>query len=76
MPWRSICNSPDPQALERQYRFSAPELNAVSHRLDGVLWPVGSETVSPELPVVFLEVQMRVDPGFHHRLAAQTFRFL
>jgi predicted transposase YdaD len=41
-----------------------------------VLWPLGSETGSPELPVVFLEVQMRADPGFHHRLAAQTFRFL
>jgi predicted transposase YdaD len=26
--------------------------------------------------VVLLEVQMRADPGFHHRLAAQTFRFL
>jgi predicted transposase YdaD len=26
--------------------------------------------------VVLLEVQMRADPGFHHRLAAQTYRFL
>jgi predicted transposase YdaD len=41
-----------------------------------VLWPLGSETGSPELPLVFLEVQMRADPGFHHRLAAQTYRFL
>jgi predicted transposase YdaD len=65
-----------PMELDRQYRFSAPELKAGSHRLDGVLWPFGSETGSPELPVVFLEVQMRADPGFHHRLAAQTFRFL
>ena len=65
-----------PTELDRQYRFSAPELKAGSHRLDGVLWPLGSETGSAELPVVFLEVQMRADPGFHHRLAAQTFRFL
>jgi predicted transposase YdaD len=65
-----------PMELDRQYRFSAPELKAGSHRLDGVLWPFCSETGSPELPVVFLEVQMRADPGFHHRLAAQTFRFL
>jgi predicted transposase YdaD len=65
-----------PAELDRQYRFSAPELKAGSHRLDGVLWPLGGETGSPELPVVFLEVQMRADPGFHHRLAAQTFRFL
>jgi predicted transposase YdaD len=65
-----------PTQLDRQYRFSAPELKASSHRLDGVLWPLGSETGSEELPVVFLEVQMRADPGFHHRLAAQTFRFL
>jgi predicted transposase YdaD len=34
-----------------------------------VLWPLGSESGSAELPVVFLEVQMRADPGFHHRLA-------
>ncbi len=48
---------------------SAPERKAGSHRLDGVLWPLGSESGSAELPVVFLEVQMRADPGFHHRLA-------
>ena len=65
-----------PMELDRQYRFSAPELKAGSHRLDGVLWPLGSETGSSELPVVLLEVQMRADPGFHHRLAAQTYRFL
>ncbi len=41
-----------------------------------MLWPLGSESGSAELPVVFLEVQMRADPGFHHRLAPQTFRFL
>ena len=29
-----------------------------------------------EFPVVLLEVQMHPDPGFHHRLAAQTYRFL
>jgi len=65
-----------PTELDRQYRFSAPELKAGSHRLDGVLWPLSSESGSAELPVVFLEVQMRADPGFHQRLAAQTFRFL
>jgi len=65
-----------PTELDRQYRFSAPELKAGSHRLDGVLWPIGSETGSEELPVVLLEVQMRADSGFHHRLAAQTYRFL
>jgi hypothetical protein len=26
--------------------------------------------------VVLLEVQMHTDPGFHYRLAAQTYRFL
>jgi predicted transposase YdaD len=65
-----------PLELDCQYRFSAPELKAGSHRLDGVLWPLGSETGSEELPVVLLEVQMRADIGFHHRLAAQTYRFL
>jgi hypothetical protein len=45
-----------------------------------VLWPKEStgsaETGSLEFPVVLLEVQMHPDPGFHHRLAAQTYRFL
>ncbi|MCX5946994.1 MAG: DUF4351 domain-containing protein, partial [Cyanobacteria bacterium] len=31
---------------------------------------------SPEFPVVLLEVQLHPDLGFHHRLAAQTYRFL
>ena len=48
--------------------------------LDGVLWPRQTsgcaETGSPEFPVVLLEVQMHPDPGFQHRLAAQTYRFL
>jgi len=65
-----------PTELYLQYRFSAPELKAGSHRLDGVLWPLGSETGSEDLPVVLLEVQMRADIGFRHRLAAQTYRFL
>jgi predicted transposase YdaD len=65
-----------PTELYLQYRFSAPELKAGSHRLDGVLWPLGSEAGSEDLPVVLLEVQMRADIGFHHRLAAQTYRFL
>jgi predicted transposase YdaD len=58
------------------YRFEAPELKAVNHRLDGVLWPRVSESGTPEQPVVLLEVQMFSDPGFQHRLAAQSFRFL
>ncbi len=65
--WMRCSSSSGPSC--RQYRFSAPELKAGSHRLDGVLWPLGSESGSAELPVVFLEVQMRADPGFHHRLA-------
>ena len=65
-----------PLELDRHYRFSAPELKAGSHRLDGVLWPIGSEPGTAGLPVVFLEVQMRADIGFHHRLAAQSYRFL
>jgi hypothetical protein len=58
------------------YRFEAPELKAVNHRLDGVLWPRGNERGTPEQPVVLLEVQMQGRPGFKHRLAAQSFRFL
>jgi predicted transposase YdaD len=72
----SLADQPVPTDLDRQYRFLAPELKAGSHRLDGVLWPLASDAGTPELPVVLLEVQMRADPGFHHRLAAQTYRFL
>jgi predicted transposase YdaD len=65
---------------DRLYRFAALELKELSHRLDGVLWPRQStgcvDTGSVEFPVVLLEVQMHPDPGFHHRLSAQTFRFL
>jgi predicted transposase YdaD len=72
----SLADQPVPTDLDYQYRFLAPELKAGSHRLDGVLWPLASDAGTPELPVVLLEVQMRTDSGFHHRLAAQTFRFL
>jgi predicted transposase YdaD len=65
---------------DRLYRFSAPELKELSHRLDGVLWPREAtgcaDSGGPAYPVVLLEVQMHTDPGFHHRLAAQTYRFL
>jgi predicted transposase YdaD len=57
------------------YRFEAPELKAVNHRLDGVLWPRGNERGTPERPVVLLEVQMQAKRGFKHRLWAQAARF-
>jgi predicted transposase YdaD len=57
------------------YRFEAPELKAANHRLDGALWPRGSESGTPEQPVVLLEVQMQGKAGFKHRLWAQTARF-
>jgi len=58
------------------YRFEAPELKAVNHRLDGVLWPRSAVIGTPEHPVVLLEVQMHAKAGFKHRLGAQSFRFL
>ncbi len=58
------------------YRFEAPELKTVNHRLDGALWPRGSVGGTPEQPVVLLEVQMQAKAGFKHRLFAQTARFL
>ena len=49
---------------------SAPDLiRALLPGLDGAAPALG-------LDVVLLEVQMHPDPGFHHRLAAQTYRFL
>ena len=75
----SVCLEPEDPG-DRHYRFDAPELKELNHRLDGVLWSREStgcaETGSPEFPVVLLEVQMHRDTGFHHRLAAQTYRFL
>ena len=58
------------------YRFEAPELKAVNHRLDGAFWPRNGEAGTPENPVVLLELQMHAKPGFKHRLGAQSFRFL
>lgn len=58
------------------YRFEAPELKAVNHRLDGAFWPRNGEAGTAEQPVVLLEVQMHAKPGFKHRLGAQSFRFL
>ena len=67
-------------ASQKPCGYAALEIKELSHRLDVILWPREStgcgETGSPELPVVLLEVQMHPDPGFHHRLAAQTYRFL
>ena len=57
------------------YRFEAPEIKAVNHRLDCVFWPHAAATGAPDRPVVLLEVQMHAKPGFKHRLAAQTVRF-
>ena len=85
LPGSAVANantlSLDPAAPgDRHYRFEALELKELSHRLDGVLWPREStgcaETGSPEFAVVLLEVQMHPDPGFRHRLAAQSSRFL
>jgi predicted transposase YdaD len=58
------------------YRFDAPELKAVNHRLDGAFWPRSTESGRSDRPVVLLEVQMHCKPGFKHRLFAQTARFL
>jgi predicted transposase YdaD len=58
------------------YRFEAPDLKAVNHRLDGVLWPRGNERGTPGQPAVLLEVQMQAKAGFEHRLLAQTARFI
>ena len=57
------------------YRFDAPELKAVNHRLDGVFWPRSGEAGMADQPVVLLEVQMHAKSGFKHRLWAQTARF-
>jgi predicted transposase YdaD len=67
--------SPDARG-DALYRFDAPELKAVNHRLDGAFWPRSTEAGTHEQPVVLLEVQMHSKKGFKHRLFAQTARFL
>ena len=71
---------PGEERAESEEEFWALKDVSFQIRLAGVLWPrerTGcAETGSPEFPVVLLEVQMHPDLGFHHRLAAQTFRFL
>jgi hypothetical protein len=57
------------------YRFDAPEIKAVNHRLDGAFWPHAAAAGTPEQLVVVLEVQMQGKAGFKHRLWAQTARF-
>ncbi len=57
-------------------RLLALELKAANHLLDGALWPRGSESGTPEQPVVLLEEQMQGKAGFKHRLFAQNARFL
>lgn len=37
------------------YRFDAPELKAVNHRLDGVFWPHAAAAGTAEQPVVLLD---------------------
>jgi hypothetical protein len=41
-----------------------------------MFWPRSAEAGTADWPVVLLEVQMHAKPGFKHRLAAQSFRFL
>jgi predicted transposase YdaD len=82
LPAAGISATPPPPGLaadasgDTLYRFKAPELKAVNHRLDGMLWPRANERGTPEQPVVLLEVQMYAKAGFKHRLFAQTARFL
>jgi hypothetical protein len=57
-------------ASQKTCGYEAPELKAANHRLDGALWPRGSESGTPKQPVVLLEVQMQGKAGFKHRLFA------
>ena len=58
------------------YTFRPVVLKKSAHTPDAVLWPRQVPGGSAALPVVLVEVQMHSDPGFHRRLAAETFRLL
>ena len=67
-------SSPDARATT--YTFRPVVLKKSAHSPDAVLWPRELPGGSEALPVVLVEVQMHSDPGFHRRLAAETFRLL
>ena len=61
-------------AMACTYTFRPVVLKKSAHTPDAVLWPRELPGGSEALPVVLVEVQMHSDPGFHRRLAAETFR--
>ena len=65
-----------PDAKASTYTFRPVVLKKSAHTPDAVLWPRQVPGGSEALPVVLVEVQMHSDPGFHRRLAAETFRLL
>lgn len=65
-----------PDAKASTYTFRPVVLKKSAHTPDAVLWPRQLPGGSEALPVVLVEVQMHSDPGFHRRLAAETFRLL
>lgn len=56
-----------------QFDYSAPVIKEQEFRHDGILTPVGND---PDLPIVFLEAQMQLDPDFYGRYFAEIYLYL
>ncbi len=57
--------------IDAVYDFSAPVVKESEFRLDGLLTPE-----DPDLPLVFIEVQMFPDPRFYSRYFGEVFTYL
>ena len=57
--------------IDAVYDFSAPVVKESEFRLDGLLTPE-----DPDLPLIFIEVQMFPDPGFYVRYVSEVFLYL
>ena len=56
-----------------QFDYSAPVIKEQEFRHDGILTPVEND---PNLPIVFLEAQMQLDPDFYGRYFAEIYLYL
>ena len=56
-----------------EFDYSAPVVKEKEIRLDGLLTPVSNDL---SLPLVFLEAQMKKDPGFYYRYFTGIFLYI
>ncbi|WP_017304748.1 Rpn family recombination-promoting nuclease/putative transposase [Spirulina subsalsa] len=62
--------SPTP---DNPYRFESIEIKQTAFRIDGVFFP---QTITPQTPLYFTEVQFQKDPNLYARLFSELFLYL